>query len=59
MHRYLFTTNKDLYVWTGNKLKTTHVNYHTLEMVKHIPEIKALQLLPSHIDDPTADAIEC
>ena len=58
MHRYLFTTNKDLYVWTGNKLKTTHVNYHTLEMVKHIPEIKALQLLPSHIDDPTADAID-
>ena len=58
MQRYMKTESDKWYVWTGNTLQKTDVYYHTIEMVRHMPEIKSLQLLPSHVDDPTADAID-
>ena len=58
MQRYMKTEDDKWYVWTGNNLETTHVYYHTIEMIRQMPEIKSLQLLPSHVDDPTADAID-
>ena len=52
------TEDDKWYVWTGNKLETTNVYYHTIEMIRQMPEIKSLQLLPPQVDDPPADAID-
>ena len=58
MQRYMKTEDDKWYVWTGNTLEKTNVYYHTIEMVRYMLELKSLQLLPSHADDPTADTID-
>ena len=58
MQRYMKMEDDKCYVGTSNTLEKTHVYYHTIEMLRHMPEIKSLQLLPSHVNDPTADAID-
>ena len=58
MQRYMKTEDDKWYVRTGNKLETTHIYYHTIEMIRQMPEIRSLQLLPSYVDNPTADVID-
>ncbi len=55
---YLMTNDKQLYLWNGSTLIKSDINYTVVTMIKHIPDIHYLQLIASHVDDPTADAVD-
>ena len=55
---YLITSAKQVYLWNGSTLIKSNINYTEIAMIKHIPDIHYMQLIASHVDDPTADAVD-
>ena len=55
---YLITSDKQVYLWNGSTFIKSDINYTEIAMIKHIPDIYYMQLIASHVDDPTADAVD-
>ena len=55
---YLITSDKQVYLWNGSTLIKSDINYTVIAIIKHIPDIHYMQLIVSHVDDLTADAID-
>ena len=58
MQSYLITSDKQVYLWNSSTLIKSDINYTEIAMIKHIPDIHYMQLIASHVDDPTADAVD-
>ena len=55
---YLITNDEQVYLLNSSKLVKPNTNYTKIEMVKQIPNIECVQLIASHVDDSSADAVD-